>query len=80
MKFSVRAARELRLADLLGEQVAAAVAAATRHSVSARMLREAAVPFGRTVTAFLPGRASRLYLASSRLLVMVVHSGSAATT
>jgi DNA helicase-2/ATP-dependent DNA helicase PcrA len=48
--FSVRAAGELRLrlADLLGEQVAAAVTAATFHSVCARMLREDAAPFGRT--------------------------------
>ena len=48
--FSVRAAGELRLrlADLLGEQVAAAVTAATFHSVCARMLRENAALFGRT--------------------------------
>ena len=48
--FSVRAAGELRLrlADLLGEQVAAAVTAATFHSVCARMLREDATLFGRT--------------------------------
>src|SRR6516225_9717362 len=48
--FSVRAAGELRLrlADLLGEQVAAAVTAATFHSVCARMLREDAAHFGRT--------------------------------
>jgi hypothetical protein len=48
--FSVRAAGELRfrLADLLGEQVAAAVTAATFHSVCARMLREEAAFFGRT--------------------------------
>ena len=48
--FSVRAAGELRLrlADLLGEQVAAAVTAATFHSVCARMLREDAGLFGRT--------------------------------
>jgi DNA helicase-2/ATP-dependent DNA helicase PcrA len=48
--FSVRAAGELRLrlADLLGEQVAAAVTAATFHSVCARMLREDAAIFGRT--------------------------------
>ena len=47
--FSVRAAGELRLrlADLLGEQVAAAVATATFHSVCARMLREDAAVFGR---------------------------------
>ena len=50
MTFSVRAAGELRLrlADLLGEQVAAAVTAATFHSVCARMLREDAALFGRT--------------------------------
>jgi DNA helicase-2/ATP-dependent DNA helicase PcrA len=48
--FSVRAAGELRLrlADLLGEQVAATVTAATFHSVCARMLREDAALFGRT--------------------------------
>ena len=48
--FSVRAAGELRLrlADLLGELVAAAVTAATFHSVCARMLREDAALFGRT--------------------------------
>jgi DNA helicase-2/ATP-dependent DNA helicase PcrA len=48
--FSVRAAGELRLrlADLLGEQVAAAVTAATFHSVCARMLREDAPLFGRS--------------------------------
>jgi DNA helicase-2/ATP-dependent DNA helicase PcrA len=48
--FSVRAAGELRLrlADLLGEQVAAAVTAATFHSVCARMLRQDAALFGRT--------------------------------
>jgi DNA helicase-2/ATP-dependent DNA helicase PcrA len=48
--FSVRAAGELRLrlAELLGEQVAAAVTAATFHSVCARMLRENAALFGRT--------------------------------
>ena len=47
--FSVRAAGELRLrlADLLGEDVAAAVTAATFHSVCARMLREDAALFGR---------------------------------
>ena len=47
--FSVRAAGELRLrlADLLGEEVAAAVTAATFHSVCARMLREDAALFGR---------------------------------
>ena len=47
--FSVRAAGELRLrlADLLGQQVAAAVTAATFHSVCARMLREDAAIFGR---------------------------------
>jgi DNA helicase-2/ATP-dependent DNA helicase PcrA len=48
--FSVRAAGELRLrlADLLGEHVAAAVTAATFHSVCARMLREDAALFYRT--------------------------------
>ena len=48
--FSVRAAGELRLrlADLLGEQVAHAVTAATFHSICARMLREHASVFGRT--------------------------------
>jgi DNA helicase II / ATP-dependent DNA helicase PcrA len=48
--FSVRATGELRLrlTDLLGEQVAAAVTAATFHSVCARMLREDAALFGRT--------------------------------
>ncbi len=48
--FSVRAAGELRLrlADLLGEQVARGVTAATFHSVCARMLREHASVFGRT--------------------------------
>src|SRR6516164_2672460 len=48
--FSVRAAGELRLrlADLLGEQVARGVTAATFHSICARMLREHAVVFGRT--------------------------------
>jgi DNA helicase-2/ATP-dependent DNA helicase PcrA len=48
--FSVRAAGELRLrlADLLREQVAAAVTAATFHSVCARMLRDDAALFGRT--------------------------------
>ena len=48
--FSVRAAGELRLrlADLLGEQVAAAVATATFHSMCARMLREDAARFGRS--------------------------------
>ena len=47
--FSVRAAGELRLrlADLLGRPVAAAVTAATFHSVCARMLREDAAIFGR---------------------------------
>ena len=46
--FSVRAAGELRLrlADLLGERVVAAVTAATFHSVCARMLREDAALFG----------------------------------
>jgi DNA helicase II / ATP-dependent DNA helicase PcrA len=48
--FSVRAASELRLrlADLLSEQVAGQVTAATFHSVCARMLREHAHVFGRT--------------------------------
>ena len=48
--FSVRAAGELRLrlADLLGEQVARGVTAATFHSICARMLREHAAVFGRT--------------------------------
>ena len=48
--FSVRAAGELRLrlADLLGEQTARGVTAATFHSVCARLLREHAAVFGRT--------------------------------
>ena len=48
--FSVRAAGELRLrlADLLGEQVARGVTAATFHSICARILREHASGFGRT--------------------------------
>src|SRR4249919_4151651 len=48
--FSVRAAGELRLrlADLLGEQVARGVTAATFHSICARLLREHAALFGRT--------------------------------
>src|SRR3954451_1001345 len=48
--FSVRAAGELRLrlADLLGEQAARGVTAATFHSVCARILREHAAVFGRT--------------------------------
>jgi len=48
--FSIRAAGELRLrlADLLGEEVAAAVMAATFHSVCARLLRDDAALFGRT--------------------------------
>src|ERR1039458_4038085 len=48
--FSVRAAGELRLrlADLLGEERARGVTAATFHSVCARLLREHAVVFGRT--------------------------------
>ena len=48
--FSVRAAGELRLrlADLLGEQQARGVTAATFHSVCARILREHAGVFGRT--------------------------------
>ena len=50
MTFSVRAAGELRLrlADLLGEEPARGVTAATFHSVCARMLREHAAVFGRT--------------------------------
>jgi DNA helicase-2/ATP-dependent DNA helicase PcrA len=48
--FSVRAAGELRLrlSDLLGEQAARGVTAATFHSVCARLLREHASLFGRT--------------------------------
>src|SRR3954451_8539467 len=48
--FSTRAAGELRLrlADLLGEQTARGVTAATFHSVCARLLREHASVFGRT--------------------------------
>src|SRR3954466_316727 len=48
--FSVRAAGELRLrlVDLLGEQTARGVLAATFHSVCARLLREHATLFGRT--------------------------------
>ena len=48
--FSVRAAGELRLrlADLLGEQRARGVTAATFHSICARILREHAAVFGRT--------------------------------
>jgi len=48
--FSVRAGGELRLrlADLLGEQTARGVTAATFHSICARMLREHASVFGRT--------------------------------
>ena len=48
--FSVRAAGELRLrlADLLGEQTARGVTAATFHSICARMFREHASVFGRT--------------------------------
>ena len=47
--FSVRAASELRLrlAELLGEQLATQVSAATFHSVCARLLREHAQLFGR---------------------------------
>jgi DNA helicase-2/ATP-dependent DNA helicase PcrA len=50
--FSVRAAGELRLrlADLLGEDLARGVTAATFHSVCARILREHAAVFGRTDT------------------------------
>jgi DNA helicase-2/ATP-dependent DNA helicase PcrA len=48
--FSVRAASELRLrlAELLGEQTAAEVSAATFHSTCARILREHAQVFGRS--------------------------------
>src|SRR5436309_2978028 len=48
--FSVRAAGELRLrlADLLGQERARRVTAATFHSVCARLLREHAQLFGRT--------------------------------
>jgi len=48
--FSVRAAGELRLrlADLLGQERARVVTAATFHSVCARLLREHAQLFGRT--------------------------------
>src|SRR5436309_5013594 len=48
--FSVRAAGELRLrlADLLGQERARRVTAATFHSVCARLLREHAHLFGRT--------------------------------
>ena len=48
--FSVRAAAELRLrlAELLGEQTAAQVSAATFHSICARLLREHAQVFGRS--------------------------------
>ena len=48
--FSVRAAGELRLrlADLLGQERARQVTAATFHSVCARLLREHARLFGRT--------------------------------
>ena len=48
--FSVRAAGELRLrlAELLGEEFARGVTAATFHSVCARLLREHAGAFGRT--------------------------------
>jgi hypothetical protein len=48
--FSLRAAGELRLrlADLLGEEVARGVTVATFHSVRARLLREHASVFGRT--------------------------------
>src|SRR4051812_9951071 len=50
LTFSVRAAGELRLrlADLLGEQTARGVLAATFHSVCARLLREHATLFRRT--------------------------------
>ena len=48
--FSVRAAGELRLrlTDLLGQDVARGVTAATFHSVCARLLRSHAGTFGRT--------------------------------
>ena len=48
--FSVRAAGELRLrlADLLGQELARGVTAATFHAVCARLLREHAHLFGRT--------------------------------
>src|SRR5436305_9509589 len=48
--FSVRAAGELRLrlADLLGQERARRVTAATFHSVCARLLREHAHVFGRS--------------------------------
>jgi len=48
--FSVRAAAELRLrlAELLGEQIASQISAATFHSLCARMLREHAQIFGRS--------------------------------
>jgi DNA helicase-2/ATP-dependent DNA helicase PcrA len=48
--FSVRAAGELRLrlADLLGEQTARGVTAATFHSLCARLLREHAAVFDRS--------------------------------
>jgi ATP-dependent DNA helicase UvrD/PcrA len=48
--FSVRAAGELRLrlADMLGQERARRVTAATFHSVCARLLREHAHVFGRT--------------------------------
>ena len=47
--FSVRAASELRLrlSELLGEQLATQVTAATFHSICARLLREHAQLFGR---------------------------------
>src|SRR3954449_10452564 len=50
LTFSVRAAGELRLrlADLLGEELARGVLTATFHSVCARLLREHATLFGRT--------------------------------
>ena len=50
MTFSVRAAGELRLrlAELLGEDVARGVRAVTFHSLCARLLRENAPVFGRT--------------------------------
>ena len=58
--FSVRAASELRLrlAELLGEQPAAQVSAATFHSICARLLREHAQLFGRArqLDGVRPGR------------------------
>jgi DNA helicase-2/ATP-dependent DNA helicase PcrA len=62
--FSVRAAGELRLrlADLLGQERARGVTAATFHSVCARLLREHAPLFGRTerYTIYDPGDMRRV--------------------